>query len=87
MLAVTVSTTPGERTGTGVSRPITSPELDRVERGEEDTVAETEDHEDTAEEREARGNIGYEHVTVRVGVVDTIRELWESEARIVRRFR
>jgi len=87
MLAVTASTTPADATNTDEPyRMIMSLELDRAERGE-DMTADAENQEESAEEREARGDIGYEHVTVRVGVVDTIRELWESEARIVRRFR
>ena len=88
MLAVTACTTPPEpNSETGSYRIIASTDLDRAERGEEATPIDGSDQEPNLEEREARGDLGYEHVTIRVGIVDTIRELWESEARIIRRFR
>jgi len=88
MLAVTACTTPPEpNSETGSYRIIASTDLDRAERGEEGTPIDGSDQEPNLEEREARGDLGYEHVTIRVGIVDTIRELWESEARIIRRFR
>jgi Fungal domain of unknown function (DUF1746) len=56
-----------------------SAELDRAERGE------------TGDEEEEEGMVtndaGYEHVTVRVGVVETIRSLWNNDTPVVRRMR
>lgn len=91
MLAVTASTAPPEPIQTRASG---SEELDRAERGEnieeEGSVEEEEQgEEDTVGlERETRTETGgYEHTIINVGVVETIKMLWESETPIVRRFR
>lgn len=88
MLAVTASTAPPEPAQTRASG---SEELDRAERGENpaEEGTEEEEGEDVAElERETRTDTGgYEHTVINVGVVETIKLLWESEAPIVRRFR
>lgn len=88
MLAITASTTPAEMNVEGTpSRIIASADLDRAESGEDETEVSDVDETLAIEERMERKELGYEHVTVRIGVVDTITELWDSEARLVRRFR
>lgn len=88
MLAITASTTPAETSVEGApARIIASADLDRAERGEEETEVSDLDETSAIEERTERKELGYEHVTVRIGVVNTITELWDSEARLVRRFR
>jgi hypothetical protein len=87
MLAITATTTPKTpETGTmttTVARVAVSAELDRAERGETDeemTVQEgSEDAGSTA--------TGFEHVVVSVGVVETIKSLWDDTTPLVRRFR
>ena len=77
MLAVTASTTPSTET-TNVLRIHVPSSLDRAERGEADDV---EEGSGTSHET------GYEHVVVCVGVVETIKMLWDNDTPIVRRFR
>ena len=87
MLAITATTTPKTtETGMAVSRVAVSAELDRAERGE------TEEQEETVNEtgEESGGTIqetGFEHVVVAVGVVETIKALWDDTTPLVRRFR
>ena len=83
MLAVTATTrprTPSEA-GTAVARVAVSAELDRAERGELDDETEGERSGETAHET------GFEHVVVSVGVVETIKSLWDDTTPLVRRFR
>jgi len=81
MLAITASTGPSNTTS-GESRAATSSELDRTERGAgEDGGGDDEQVSLTSHDSP------FEHVHVRVGVIDTIRSLWDSETPIVRRFR
>ena len=78
MLAITASTTLSTVLSNGV-RPIVSLDLDQEEQGLTDELV------------EGRGmtshDSGYEHVVVRVGVVETIKSLWDNDVPIVRRFR
>lgn len=78
MLAITLSTTPST-TSTNGTRTAVSSELDRAERGVTD--------EEGNEGSEVTQDVGYEHVTIRVGVVETIKSLWKNDSPIVRRFR
>ena len=78
MLAITVSTTPST-TSTNGTRISVSSDLDRAERGATD--------EEGDEGSGVTQDVGYEHVTIRVGVVETIRSLWDNDSPIVRRFR
>jgi hypothetical protein len=85
MLAITASTTPPPASATG-SRTTASVDLDRAERG---VTTETDDP-PSAEEGDGAGVVheeGYENIVVRVGVVETIRGLWDNQAPLVRRFR
>ena len=90
MLAVTASTAPPEVVQ---ARPTGSEELDRAERGEnpEDEEEEEEDVQEGEEvsetDRETRTESGYEHTVISVGVVETIKLLWDSDVPVVRRFR
>ena len=86
MLAITATTTPKiTETGMAVSRVVVSAELDRAERGE------TEEQETLNETGEESGGTiqetGFEHVVVAVGVVETIKALWDDTTPLVRRFR
>ena len=89
MLAITATTTPktSERgTTMTVARIVASIELDRAERGEteeEETVPEGGSEEMGMTIRDA----GFEHVVVSVGVVETIKSLWDDTTPLVRRFR
>ena len=59
---------------------LPSPELDRAEQG---VTAE-----DGDEGNGVSRDVGYEPVAVRVGVVETIKSLWDNDSPIVvRRFR
>ena len=78
MLAITVSTTPSTTPANG-TRIAVSSELDRAERGVTD--------ENGDEGNGVTRDVGYEHVTIRVGVVETIKSLWDNDSPIVRRFR
>jgi hypothetical protein len=78
MLAITVSTTP-LTTSTHGTRMAVASDLSRAEQGITDE-----------EGREGSGiaqDVGYEHVTIRIGVVETIKSLWDDDSPIVRRFR
>lgn len=66
------------------TRVIASTELDRAERGETDEVAQPDEPEE--ESSTVCHDLGYEHITIRVGVVETIKSLWGNENPIVRRF-
>jgi hypothetical protein len=77
MLAITASTTPSTET-TDVVRIHVPSSLDRAERGETD---------DFEEGGGTSHETGFEHVVVRVGVVETIKTLWDNDTPIVRRFR
>jgi hypothetical protein len=88
MLAITATTTPktpetGTTTTTTVARVAASAELDRAERGE------TEEEMTVQEGSEDAGSMatGFEHVVVSVGVVETIKSLWDDTTPLVRRFR
>jgi hypothetical protein len=59
--------------------------LDSAERGErEGRVGNDQGNED---EGMVVNDIGYEHIVLRVGVVETIRSLWNTEARVIQRMR
>jgi hypothetical protein len=95
MLAVTAATSPPE---TVVVANMTAVDLDRVERG-----VTMEDGEGVDEDAEIEGDDGSEHhemmerhdteeeedksTVVRVGVTETMRTLWNSDAPLLRRFR
>jgi len=95
MLAVTAATSPPE---TVVVGNVTALDLDRVERG-----VTMEDGEGVDEDTEIEGDDGLEHhemmerhdteeeedksTVVRVGVTETMRTLWNSDAPLLRRFR
>jgi len=64
------------------SRTTVSTELDRAERGVSSSLDEDERRSSGAPHDE-----GYENIVVRVGVVETIRSLWDSDTPMVRRFR
>ena len=73
MLAITASTT----TSTNGTRVTGSMDRDRAER-------------DVMDEIEAGGishDTEYEHVIVSVGVLETLKSLWDNDTPIVRRFR
>ena len=80
MLAVTASTTPPTSSSNGTTIAVSS-DLDRAERGV------TNDDSDPDEGNGVTQDVGYEHVIVRVGVVETIKLLWDNDSPIVRRFR
>lgn len=91
MLAITASTTPSTITGTSSitgssngTRVVvrSSSDLDRVERGMTD-----DGDVGGGGGRSPSHDVGYEQVIIRVGVVETIRSLWDNETPIVRRFR
>jgi len=89
MLAVTASTAPPEVVQ---ARPTGSEELDRAERGENPEDEEEEEDVQEGEEvseadMETRTESGYEHTVISVGVVETIKLLWDSDVPVVRRFR
>lgn len=70
-----------------VARVAMSAELDRAERGEteeEETVREVSGD---AEGGETIQDAGFEQVVVAVGVVETIKALWDDATPLVRRFR
>jgi len=86
MLAITATTTPKtpETGTTTVARVVASAELDRAERGE------TEEEEMTVQEGSEETGLtatGFEHVVVSVGIVETIKSLWDDTTPLVRRFR
>jgi hypothetical protein len=88
MLAVTASTAPPETTEEPVA--TASVDLDRTERGEstEEAVEDSGDVEERNEMMERHDPHDQERQpVVRVGVADTIKRLWDSEAPLVRRFR
>src|SRR5271170_6289948 len=86
MLAITATTTPKTSetgtTTTTVARVAASAELDRAERGE------TDEEMNLQEGSEETGSMatGFEHVVVSVGVVETIKSLWDDTTPLVRRF-
>jgi hypothetical protein len=87
MLAITATTTPktpetGTTTTTTVARVAASAELDRAERGETEEMILQEGSEETGSTA-----TGFEHVVVSVGVVETIKSLWDDTTPLVRRFR
>jgi hypothetical protein len=94
MLAVT-ATTAAEGGSRNVAATSSSMELDRAERGEGEAEAEAEGEAGTPDEDvEERGLMESDVideedklVVVNVGVVETIKRLWDSEEPIVRRFR
>lgn len=84
MLAITASTMPSTAIGQqSVGRVAVLSDLSRAERGETDEIVQSSDRENG----KVTHDTGYEHITVQVEVVETIKSLWESEAPIVRRFR
>jgi hypothetical protein len=91
MLAITASTAPPDPDEVvDLSRVAVSIDLDRAEQGEgsyENQRWEQVEGPDEAREMELRADTGYEHITVRVGVLDTIKSFWDDERPIVRRFR
>ena len=78
MLAISCSTSTELSAENRDVRSGSSVELDRAERGE------TQDREDNEEESVVTDDDGYEHITVRVGVVETIRSLWNNETPVLR---
>src|SRR5204863_5419136 len=78
MLAITASTTLSTAPSDG-TRTIAPLDLDREEQGFTDELAESRDV--------TALDTGYEHVVVRVGVVETIKSLWDNDVPIVRRVR
>lgn len=90
MLAIGVSTTtPPSRSMPNVARVAVSSDLDRAERGEtEDGSGDSGGDSGGGGGGMGRGqDSGFEHVIVSVGVVETIKSLWDNEEPIVRRFR
>jgi hypothetical protein len=89
MLAVIASTAPPDpATVADVPRVAVAADLDRAEQGEGSYETQIEEQPEGSGETEIiRSDTGYEHVTVRVGVVETIKSLWDDETPIVRRFR
>jgi hypothetical protein len=89
MLAVIASTAPPDPATVGdLPRVVVSADLDRAEQGEGNYETQSgEQLEGPGETEIIRYDTGYEHVTVRVGVVQTIKSLWGDETPIVRRFR
>jgi hypothetical protein len=82
MLAITAITSPPPLVpDVGQSRASMSTELDRAERGGTSENGEVEDS--NGENHSAV----YEPIVLDVGVVETIRSLWDSETPLVRRFR
>jgi hypothetical protein len=78
MLAITASTIPLTTPENG-TRVAVSSDLDRAERGVTD--------EEGNDGSEVTQDVGYDHFTIRVGVVETIKSLWDNDSPIVRRFR
>jgi hypothetical protein len=91
MLAITASTAPPDPAEVvDLSRVAVSIDLDRAEQGEgsyENQRWEQVEGPADARENGLRTDTGYEHITVRVGVLDTIKSFWNNETPIVRRFR
>lgn len=88
MLAVIASTAPPDPATVNLPRVAVSADLDRAEQGEGSFETEGEEQPEGSEETEIiPHDTGYQHVTVRVGVVETIKSLWDDETPIVRRFR
>jgi hypothetical protein len=81
MLAITACTTPQPTAASRISAPVVSADLDRVERGVSTTSSSKE------EGALSLHGEGYENIVVRVGVVETIRSLWDNDVPLVRRFR
>jgi len=79
MLAITASTTPPTSSSNGTRITVYS-DLDRAERG-------VTNDDDPDEGSGVTQDVGYEHVIVRVGVVEAIKSLWDNDSPIVRRFR
>jgi len=92
MLAVT-ATTAAEGGSRNVAATSSSMELDRAERGQGEAEVEGEagtPDEDVEERGLMESDVIDEEdklVVVNVGVVETIKRLWDSEEPIVRRFR
>ena len=69
-----------------LSRVAVSIDLDRAEQGVSSYENQRWEQVEGPDE-ELRADTGYEHITVRVGVLDTIKSFWDDERPIVRRFR
>ena len=102
MLAINANTVPrtgalgGNASTSALDRVSMSQDLDRVERGEATNIGENTEQMALQESSSSGsdngrsdngGSSGYEHVTIRIGVIETIKLLWDNEAPIVRRFR